>query len=147
MPSDRPIPHNVRSSGALITASSHNGIAIFTGHDLSFGAVCSGRVTIANVGPIPGIFRLCETDASSHFAPGEVKLVIDDISGDHPESIFVGDIGGMPSAGIDLGHFEPNQPRKFRFLVILGLNTDGSGQAKSASATYEWSVPSADASA
>lgn len=137
---DRPIPHNVRSSGALITEKSHNGIAIFTGHDLSFGAVCSGRVTIANVGPVPGSFRLHETDAANHFAPGELKLVIDDITGDHPDNVFIGDIGGVPLAGLDLGRFEPNQPRKFRFLVILALNTDGSEQTKSASATYEWSA-------
>jgi hypothetical protein len=141
---DRPIPHNLRSSGALIASNSHNGIAIFTGHDLSFGAVCSGRVTIANVGPVPGSFRLRETDAANHFAPGELKLVIDDISGDHPDSVFIGDIGGLPSAGVDLGRFEPSQPRKFRFLVILGLNTHDSEQRKSASATYEWSVLSAE---
>ena len=141
---NRPIPHNVRSSGALIASNSHNGIAIFTGHDLGFGAVCSGRVTIANVGPVPGDFRLCETDASSHFAPGELKLVIDDITGDHPDSVFIGDIGGLPSAGVGLGRFEPDRPRKFRFLVILGLSTNGAEQHKSASATYEWGVLSSE---
>jgi hypothetical protein len=119
-------------------------VEIFTGHDLSFGAVCSGRVTIANVGPVPGNFNLHETEALNHFAPGELKLVIDDISGDHPDSIFIGDIGGLPPAGVDVGRFEPNQPRKFRFLIILGLNAEVAGQAKSANATYEWSVPAAE---
>jgi len=135
---DLPTPQNVRSSGALIAANSDNGVAIFSGYDLQPGDVRSGRVMIANTGSEPGRVRLTEAEASNSFADGELTLIIDDITDPHPVTVFAGSVGGLPSAGIDLGCFEPGQSRRYRFLIMLGLNVSSSGQERGAGAAYEW---------
>jgi hypothetical protein len=136
---NRPTPHNTGSAGLLITANSENGVAIFTGYDLEPGDVRSGRVTIANRSPAAGRFKLTEAEASNNFSSGELTLAIDDITDDDDHlSVFGGEIGGLPTGGIDLGCFEPGQSRRFRFLVMLDLNASNPDRDMGAGAAYEW---------
>jgi hypothetical protein len=134
---DLPTPRNVRSSGRLIAANSENGVAIFTGYDLEPGDVRSGRVMIVNAGTVAGRFKLIEADASNDFADGELTLAIDDVTDDHI-TVFGGGIGNLPAGGIDLGYFAPGQSRRFRFLVMLDLNSSSAGEGRCAGAAYEW---------
>ncbi len=135
---DLPTPRNVRSAGALVTANFHDGVGIFTGYDLRPGDIRSGTVMIANVGSVAGSFRLSEAAASNTFAPGELTLRIDDVTSGDPATVFVGDIGSLPSNGIDLGCFEPRQSHRFRFLTMLDLNSHSAGRGLGAGAAYEW---------
>jgi hypothetical protein len=133
-------PSNVRSSGLLITANSENGFAIFSGYDLGPGDVRSARIMIANSGAVRGKFRLSEADASSDFAAGQLRLVIDDITDKHPNTVFVGEIGGLPEGGINLGYFEPSELRRFRFIVTLDPDSPGGNLDRAAGAAYEWDL-------
>ncbi|HEY5051895.1 MAG TPA: hypothetical protein VII45_00625 [Solirubrobacterales bacterium] len=137
-PPNRPTPRNIQSSGALITANAGNGIAIFTGYDLRTFGVRSGKVTIANAGSCAGRFKLSEVDASNSFAAGELTMAIDDISGEDLVPVYRGDIGDMPSEGIDLGSFEPDEVRVYRFIVVLAKDSPSGGQEVGAGAAYEW---------
>lgn len=132
------IPSNVASSGALVAANSENGFAIFSGYDLGPGDVRSARITIANSGPVRGKLRLFEKDASSDFPSGHLALVIDDISDRHPSPVFVGEIGGLPADGINLGYFEPGEQLRFRFILTLDPDARGGSLNRTAGAAYEW---------
>lgn len=66
---------NVHSSGPLISANSREGVAIFTGYDLTPGQSRSAEVRIANMGAGPEVLVLSEQCASNAFAPGELSLV------------------------------------------------------------------------
>lgn len=138
MPADRPA-HNTHSAGNLIAANSYNGVAIFTGYDLGPGDLRGGSVTIAHAGSGAARFRLTETDVSSDFAPGELMLAIDEITDGDPVIVFVGEFGGLPPGGIDLGEFEAGEERGFRFLAMLDLNSVASERDKGAGGSYEWS--------
>ncbi len=137
MEPDRPVPRNIRSSGALIAANRENGIVISTGY-LRPGDIRSGRVMIVNVGSAPGNVRLTETGVSNGFGPGELTLAVDDITDANPLTVFVGEIGELPAAGIDLGRFERDQSRRFRFLAMLNPDSSGGNRSAAAGATYEW---------
>jgi hypothetical protein len=52
--------------------------------------------------------------------------------------IYLGEIGGVPTAGIELGRFEPGESRTYRFAVLLSAETPESEWARSAGAAYEW---------
>jgi hypothetical protein len=138
----RPNPHNVRSTGTLVSGNSSAGVAIFTGDELVPGDVRSARVMIANNGSLPGRFELFESDATNDFGAGELRLVIDDITRDRPATVFTGEFGGVPPEGIDLGWFEPRQSRRFRFLVMLNLNASNPQRDRGAGAAYEWRLAS-----
>ncbi len=143
MHADPPSPHIVRSFGSLIAAESETGITISTGSELGRGDVRSGKVLIANTGSSAGSFRLFESDASNDFPAGELTLAIEDVTAEDFPTRYVGEIGNLPPGGIDLGSFPPQQSRRFRFLVILDLNSRSGGQGRSAGATYEWSLVTA----
>jgi len=133
-----PTPQNIGSSGTLVTANAENGVAIFTGYDLRAGDIRSGKVTIANAGSSAGRFKLFEVDVTNSFAFGDLTMVIDDISADEPVAVFRGDIGDLPTDGVDLGSFEPGEKRAYRFLLVLRIESPNGGQGRGAGAAYEW---------
>ncbi len=138
MPPSRPTLRNIHSSGALVTANSENGVAIYTGADLRRFGIRSGKVTVANLSPFAARFKLFEVDASNSFAPGSLTMVIDDISGEDLVSVYRGDIGGLPAEGIDLGSFAPSESRTYRFIVVLAVDSPAADRAGEAGAAYEW---------
>lgn len=133
------IPANVSSSGSLMRGASRHGIAIFTGGELRAGTSLRGEVTIVNLGALPARFRLREVGASNGFSPGWLGLAIHEYRYDTGlHRIYLGEIGGVPAEGVDLGRFEPGESRAYRFTVLLSAETPERERSRSAGAAYEW---------
>lgn len=135
-------PANVCSSGNLVQETSRSGFAIFLSPDLEPGEGRLGEVVIANLGVLPALLRLSELNAANGTAPRRVALAIDEIDGPGRQRVFLGDIGGVPPDGIDLGRFEPGESRTYRFTALLRKSGAGA-ERKSVSAAYEWTATSA----
>jgi len=135
-------PTNVCSAGNLVQADSHNGFAIFAGPDLQPGEGRRGEITIANLGTMPATLRLFEAGASNEYAAGRLALEIKELCGNAGRRIFLGEIGTVPPAGIDLGRFEAGESRTYRFILLLRKGTPVEELGRSAGATYEWRVDS-----
>jgi hypothetical protein len=133
-------PANVSGSGRLLQECSRDGIVIATGSGLQPGGGLRSEVTIVNLGVLPAAFRLSEIDASNGFASGMLGLVIDEFRVDGGGRIYLGEIGKVPSDGIDLGHFEGGESRTYRFTVLLAKDTPESEWSRSAGAVYRWTA-------
>ncbi len=131
---------NVCSSGSLVEASSYNGFAIVTGPGLKPGEGRRGEVTIVNLGPLPTIFRLSEAYTSSDFAAGHLALEIREFRRDRGRRIFLGEIGAVPAAGIDLDRFEGGESRTYRFTLLLKKDAPDDERRRSARAAYKWNL-------
>lgn len=131
-------PANVCSSGSLVEWNSRNGFAISTDPDLTPGDGQRAEITIVNVGALPGPVRLSEAYASNEFAAGHLALEIKELHGHVDRRIFLGEVGLLPAAGIDLGRFEAGESRTYRFTLLLTKDSPGSEQQRSAAASYEW---------
>lgn len=131
-------PANVTSSGSLVRASSRAGASIVAGPSLKPGQGQRGEVTIVNLGSLPALFRLLERSASSEFAPGQLHLAIHEIGAGASRRIYLGEIGDVPAAGIDLGRFEAGESRTYRFTVMLAKGDPVEEPGSVAGATYEW---------
>jgi spore coat-associated protein N len=131
-------PANVTSSGSLVRASSRNGVAIYAGPGLKPGQGQRAEVTIVNLGALPAAFRLRETGPSPGFAPGRLGFAIHELGEQASRRLFLGEIGGVPAEGIDLGRFEAGESRTYRFTVMLAKDTPAEELDRAASAVYEW---------
>lgn len=119
-------------------ASSRNGVAIAVGTGLKPGQGRKGEVTIVNLGALPAAFRLLERDASSDFTAGRLGLAIHELDEQACRRLFLGEIGAVPTEGIDLGRFEAGESRTYRFAMMLAKDTPDEELNRAASATYEW---------
>jgi spore coat-associated protein N len=132
------IPTNVSSSGDMVRTSSRNGFELFTGFSLEPGRGLRSEITIVNLGALPAAFRLQESTASNGFAAGHLALAIHELQGGASRRVYLGEIGAVPVAGIDLGRFEAGESRTYRFTVLLAKDTPVDERSRSAGATYEW---------
>jgi hypothetical protein len=131
-------PVNVSSSGSIVQGNSSNGFAIFSGADLKPGGGRRAEVTIVNLGALPATFRLFEIAASNGFAAGRLGLSIQEQRIGAGRRVYVGEIGGVPAEGIDLGRFEAGESRTYRFTLLLSGDTPEAELGQSAGAAYEW---------
>jgi len=131
-------PANVTSSGSLVRASSRNGVAIYAGPGLKPGQGQRAEVTIVNLGALAAAFRLREARASNGFAPGRLHLAIHELHGQASRRVFLGEIGGVPVEGLDLGRFAAGESRTYRFTVMLAKDTPAEELDRGAEAVYEW---------
>ena len=137
-------PANTFSSGTLVQSNSKNGVAIVTGSNLKPGDSRSGEVTITNTGSLAGTFKLMEANAANSFGAGDMTVMIEDVSGAKPVSVYSGEIGKVPAAGIGLGSFAAGEARTYRFTATFAKEAPNSDQGKAARADYEWdAVPTA----
>jgi hypothetical protein len=132
------IAFNKASSGPLVSANSRDGIALFTGYDLRPGESRAGRVTIANKGLEAGEMFLSERRSSNDFEPGQLTLRIEENRGGESRVVYEGGIGDVPAAGIDLGDYEADEERVYRFLVTLSADAPHCVFGRGAGAAYEW---------
>jgi hypothetical protein len=132
-------PAHVCNSGNLVQEASRSGFAILLSPDLDPGEGRLGEIVIANLGVLPAVLRLSELNASNGTAPRRVALAIDEIDGPGRRRIFLGDIGGVPADGLDLGRFEPGEARTYRFTALLRKSSAGA-ERKSVTAAYEWTA-------
>jgi spore coat-associated protein N len=132
------IPANVSSSGEMVRASSRNGFELFTGFSLEPGQGRRSEITIVNLGALPAAFRLQESAASNGFTAGHLALAIDELHGSASRRVYLGEIGAVPAAGIDLGRFEAGESRTYRFTVLLAKDAPADERNRSAGAAYEW---------
>jgi hypothetical protein len=134
-------PANVSSSGSLVRGASRHGIAIFTGSELRPRSGLRAEVTIVNLGALSARFRLNEVDASNGFSAGWLGLAIHEYRYDMDRRrIYLGEVGGVPDEGIELGRFAPGESRTYRFSVLLSAETPEREWARSAAAAYEWNA-------
>jgi hypothetical protein len=139
-------PANIFSAGSLVHANSANGVAVFTGYDLKPDEVRTCRVTIANPGAMAVRFRLIEVDGTNDFDPGSMTLTIQEMSNVSSATVYMGDIGGVPAGGIDLGRFEPGEKRAYFFTAGLSRDALQLDRIRGAGAAYEWeAAPSSTA--
>jgi len=131
-------PANTFSSGTLVQSNSKNGVAIVTGSNLKPGDVRSGEVTITNTGSLAGTFKLSESSASNGFGAGDMSLKVEDVTGPKTADVYSGDIGKVPSAGINLGSYAAGEARTYRFTATFAEGSPNSDQGKVARADYEW---------
>ena len=131
-------PTNVFSSGSIVRGNSRNGLAIRTGGELNPGTGQRAKVTIANLGALPATLRLFEVAASNGFAAGRLGLAIREEGGGAERRVFIGEIGGVPPDGIELGSFGAGESRTYRFTVLLAKDTPEEEWGRSAGAAYEW---------
>jgi len=136
------IPANVSSSGSLVSGRSRRGIALLTGADLQPGSRMRAEVTIVNVGALPARFRLFEVDATNGFAPGVLGFFVNELRPDGDRRVYLGEMGGFPPEGVDLGRFEGGESRTYRFTVFVPRKVSAEELGASAGATYEWSAVS-----
>lgn len=129
---------NTFTSGTLTQANNKAGAAIVTGANMKPGDVKTGEVTITNTGSLAGTFKLSETGVSNTFGADSLHLVIQDVTGGTASTVFNGDLGELPAAGIALGSFADGEARTYRFTVTLDQNAPNADQGKTASASYRW---------
>lgn len=129
---------NVLSTGSMVRANSREGFAICAGTHLRPGQGQRAEVTIVNLGTLPARFLLSEHAASNEFVAGRLGLAIRELRGDGSELVYMGEIGAVPAAGIDLGMFEAGESRTYRFTVLLDRETPEAELGRSASAAYAW---------
>lgn len=133
-------PTNTFVSGSFTHTNSKNGVAIVTGQNMKPGDVKTGDVTITNTGSLAGTFKLSESNASSTFTAGNLKLKIEDITGATPVQVYSGNFGAVPAAGIALGNFAAGEAHTYRYTVTFDQAADNTDQGKSASADYTWTA-------
>jgi len=133
-------PANVCTSGDPVKASSRNGFTLSTAADLAPGHGERAEVTIVNLGALPAALRLLETSASNEHPAGSLALEIRTIREGASERIFLGEVGGVPESGIDLGPFGPGESRTYRFTLFLRNGAQRNGRVRRAEATYAWTA-------
>src|SRR5689334_353284 len=111
---------------------------IAAGPGLKPGQGQRGEVTIVNLGALPAAFWLRERSASNDFAAGCLGFAILELSENARRRVFLGEIGAVPTEGIDLGRFEAGESRTYRFTVMLAKDTFTEELDRSAGAVYEW---------
>lgn len=133
-------PANTFSSGTFTHTNSKNGGAIVTGSNMKPGDVKTGEVTITNTGSIAGTFKLSESNVSSTFTAGNLKLKIEDVTTATPVQVYSGNFGAVPAAGIGLGNYAAGEAHTYRYTVTFDQNADNTDQGKSATADYSWTA-------
>ena len=134
-------PSNTFSSGVFTHSNSKNGAAIVTGSNMKPGDVKTGDVTITNTGTLAGVFKLNESAVSSTFTTGKLLLKIEDITNSaSPTTVYSGNFGAVPAAGLSLGTFQPNEAHTYHYTVTFDSSAGDTDQGKSASADYTWSA-------
>ena len=81
---------------------------------------------------------MSESKASNGFGEGDMSLKIEDVSGKSPVSVYSGDIGKVPGAGIGLGSYAAGEARTYRFTATFAQGSPNSDQGKVATADFEW---------
>jgi spore coat-associated protein N len=132
---------NVHATGSLTTANSKADAAIFNQTNLKPGDTVIGTVTITNTGTLPAIYRLNEA-ADNPFTGDLLNLVITDITDPAaPTTVYNGTLGKVsPTAALDLGTWEADEARTYRFTSTLHLDATDAEQSKTATATYTWNA-------
>jgi spore coat-associated protein N len=126
----------VCSSGTLVAVSEGNSIKLRVETDLRPGQSRRGEVTIVNVGPLPASMRLHEEEAASHPEDEAIAIAIDDLGGAVRQRVFLGRVGALPDAGIDLGRFLAGESRTYLFTVLRSQGVEA--RQFSARARYRW---------
>jgi spore coat-associated protein N len=125
---------NVHATGTLTTLNSNDG-AIFNATNLKPGDTVIGTVTISNTGTLDAGYTLVE-QADNPFTGDLLTLVITDTA--TGATIYDGTLGKAGS--IDLGTWEADTARTYRFTTTLDIDATNAEQGKTATATYTWNA-------
>lgn len=129
---------DIDGPAGLLRPSSCSGAVLLAGPDLRPGESRSGEVTISNLGTRPASFRMFECHAASGFAAGCLGLTVHELADAGVRRLYLGEVGSVGDAGIDLGSFEAGESRTYRFTVLLASSTPEQELGKAVGATYDW---------
>jgi hypothetical protein len=135
-------PRNVVSSGSMTQSNSADNTAIMGTDDMVPGDVVEGVATIQNVGEARGDFALTVTDFVDTPGPhgGELseRLLLEVFEDDGAQPIYD---GPLPDLDADLGTWDIDEQRDYRFVVTFPEGASGSDNAFQGSrvtATFKW---------
>jgi hypothetical protein len=136
-------PRNVVTAGSMTQSNSADNAAIMGTDDLVPGDVVEGTATIQNVGGARGDFALTVTDLVDTPGPhgGDLseRLMLEVFEDERPQPIYD---GPLPDLDADLGTWEIDEERDYRFVVTFRGSSSGTSdnafQGSSATATFTW---------
>lgn len=135
-------PHNVVSAGSMTQSNSADNSAIMGTHDMVPGDVVEGVATIQNVGGARGDFALTVTEVVDTPGPkgGNLseRLDLEVFEDEGARPIYD---GLLPDLDVDLGTWEIDEERDYRFVVTFpegASGADNAFQKSSVTATFRW---------
>jgi spore coat-associated protein N len=128
-------PGNTYATGTLTTFNSKNNAAIFNATNLKPGDTVVGTVTITNTGTLAAKYTLAE-DADNPFTADLLNLVITDTA----SGAVVSDATLGEAGTVNLGTWNANESRTYRFAATLDIDATNAEQNKAATATYTWNA-------
>jgi spore coat-associated protein N len=126
-------PSNGYASGTLTMDNSIADKAIFNASNLKAGDTAVGTVTITNSGTLAANYSLTES-ADNPFTEDLLELVITDTTND--TVVYTGTLG--EAGTIDLGTWNAEESRTYKFAATLNIDADNDEQNKTATASYTW---------
>ncbi|MDX6673503.1 MAG: hypothetical protein QOH11_921 [Solirubrobacteraceae bacterium] len=142
----------IRAAGAVTMTNSKAPGAILTAGGMKPGSLVQGVVTITNTGD-PAAYVLASSNLSNTPGPlsgpplsGRLALLVQDITGATPATVYSGAFGTMPAQ--TLGSFAANEARTYRFTVTLpnggpapsDTTGDNVYQGASSSLRFDWTA-------
>lgn len=133
-------PASAVASGTLTQLNSKANAAIFNVTNIKPGDTVQGDVTITNTGSLPSMMSISEAlaqgQANTFVDPANLQLTVTQTTPSVATPIYSGAFGSLGS--INLGRFNSNEARTYRFSVTMKPTADNTEQGKTASYTYTW---------
>lgn len=124
------------TSGTLSHANNKDGGTLEISN-IKPGDTKTGTLTIKNDGTLDSTLSLQESNDSSTFTPGALKLKITKFG--TPTALYDGNFGALDNANkVELGALNVGDTTTVNFEVSMPLTADNANQGKAASATYTY---------
>jgi len=123
-------------AGDLLAVVDESLLELSLGSGLAPGEARPGEVTVANRASAPTSLSLREERALGDPADEAIALGVEATSAHPRRWLYLGEIGGLPGSGIDLGRFLAGESRRYRFTVMRSAAAPA--RSISVRARYRW---------